>query len=433
MTTAGSSTSHPAPGSVAAHPGPPGVAGAPAAESHAVFIGTAIASLVVMVALPFVLGSTGMLTVAAQMGVWIVFALAYNICLGQTGLLSFCHGLYFGLGAFAASHAINAVAAHKLVFIPVWAMPLVGFAAGGAFGLLLAAFLCRRIGVAFVMITLGLSQLFVYVATALDSVFHGESGVTIDRAYGGSFGPQIQVYWLIVGWLVLTTLAIWTLGRTSFGKLSRAVRENEERVRFLGQDVVRIRFMAITLSAAFAGLAGALHAINIEQVSSHLLGLKTSAFVLFMVVIGGARNFFGPVVGAIIISLLEKVLPNYTNAWLLYLGLAFCVVILRSPGGLMGMIDERMRLVASARLSLAELLRQDVVRLAGALLVAVGAVMVIEMSNAMSTGAQFYEARELTLMGLRVNPRAFAPWLVAAAALVAGWWVLRRVPALPKA
>ena len=402
-------------------------------ESNTVFYGTAAASLLVLAVLPFVIGNTSSLTVAAQMGVWIVFALAYNISLGQTGLLSFCHGLYFGLGAFAASHAINAVAAQKLFFIPVWAMPMVGFVAGGLFGLLLAAFLCRRIGVAFVMITLGLSQLFVYVATALDSVFHGESGVTINRAYGGSFGPQIQVYWLIVGWLVATTLAIWLLGQTAFGKLARAVRENEERVRFLGQDVVRIRFATIALSAAFAGLAGALHAINIEQVSTHLLGLKTSAFVLFMVVIGGARNFFGPVIGAIIISLLEKVLPNYTNAWLLYLGLAFCVVILRSPGGLMGMVDDRLRLLSSARLTLATLIRQDAVRLASALLLAVGAVMVIEMSNAMSAGAQFYEAVELQLMGLKVNPRSVGTWLFAFAAIGAGGWMLRRVPALPKA
>lgn len=401
-------------------------------SSTRLFLVTGLVSLVTVAVLPFILPSTGLLTVMAQMGVWIVFALAYNICLGGTGLLSFCHGLYFGLGAFAASHAINHVAAGKMIFIPVWLMPLVGFVAGGCFGLLLAAFLCRRIGVAFVMITLGLSQLFVYVATALDSVFHGESGVTINRAYGGGFGPQIQVYWLVAGWLIVTTLAIWTLGKTAFGKLARAVRENEERVRFLGQDVVRVRFFSITLSAAFAGLAGALHAINIEQVSTHLLGLKTSAFVLFMVVIGGARNFFGPVIGAIIIALLDKILPNYTGAWLLYLGLAFCLVILRSPGGLMGMIDDRLRLVSTKRLLLSTLLIQDSQRFLSTILLGAGAVMVIEMSSALSSGAQFYEAKELTLIGIPVAPHSLISWGVAALLLAVGAVIARRTPPLGK-
>lgn len=391
------------------------------------------ASLTLVVVLPLILGQGGALTVACQIGVWIVFALAYNICLGQAGLLSFCHALFFGVGSYAAAHAISATSAGQLPNIPVWLMPIVGFMAGGAFGALLAAFLCRRVGVAFVMITLGLSQLVIYLASSLDSVFGGEGGVAIDRAYGGSFSTQIEVYWLIAVWMMTSVFVIWLISRTAFGKLSRAVRENEERVRFLGQDVVRVRFLAITLSAAFAGLAGALQVINIEQVSQHVLSLKTSAFVLFMVVIGGARSFFGPVVGAVLISLLDKVLPDHTGAWLLYLGLAFCAVILRTPSGIMGAIEQRWRLVTSGRLAGATLAFQDLLRLTGLLLLMVGLVMVVEMASAMSSGANFYEVAELTLMGLKINPHSLGPWLFAAVAGVSGWFALSRISDLPKA
>lgn len=391
-----------------------------------------LACLGALLLLPRVLGDGSALTVVCQMGVWIIFALAYNICLGQTGLLSFCHALFFGFGAFAVAHAVRAVAKGALPPLPVWAMPLVGFAAGGAFGALVGAFLRKRVGVAFVMITLGLSQLVIYLAATLDSVFGGEGGLSFDRSYGGSFGPQAQVYWLIAAWMVVCAGAIWLLGQTSFGKLARAVRENEERVRFLGQDVDRVRFLAITLSAAFAGLAGALHAINIEQVGGQVLGLKTSAFVLLMVVIGGARSFFGPVVGAVLIGLLEKVLPDYTGAWLLYLGLAFCVVILRAPEGIMGALAQRWRLVASGRMHWSTLGGQDALRLAGALMLAAGAVMFIEMASALSSGANYFEARELTLFGLPVHPRTAPPWILATGLVLAGALVLRRLPALQK-
>lgn len=397
------------------------------------FLAVLLACLSVLLLLPVALGNGSALAVVSQIGVWIIFALAYNICLGQTGLLSFCHALFFGFGAYAASLTVNAVVAGRLPFVPVWIMPLIGFVVGGAFGALVAAFLCKRVGVAFVMITLGLSQLVIYLSNALGSVFGGESGISIDRAYGGNFGPQMHVYWLISAWLLVAGLGIWLLGQTAFGKLAKAVRENEERVRFLGQDVVRVRFLAIMLSAAFAGLAGALHAINIEQVSVHLLGLKTSAFVLFMVVIGGARSFFGPVIGAILIALLDKVLPDYTGGWLLYLGLSFCVVILRAPGGFMEIVEQRWRLLSTGRMGWTEWAIQDSQRVFGGLLVVIGIVMLIEMASALSSGANFYEARELSLIGLRVSPHSVFPWLIAAAACFIGLIVLRRVPELKKA
>lgn len=381
----------------------------------------------VLVALvPVLLGTGSALTVICQMGIWVIFALAYNICLGQTGLLSFCHALFFGIGSYAAAHAINAVTDGSLPYIPVWAMPVIGFLAGGTLGAILAAFLRRRVGVAFVMITLGLSQLFIYLASTLDSVFGGEGGVSIDRAYGDTFGPQIEVYWLIAVWMLVSGLAMWMLTRTSFGKLARAVRDNEERARFLGQDVDRARFLAITLSAAFAGLAGALQAINIEQVSGHLLGLKTSAFVLFMVVIGGARNFWGPVVGAIIISLLDKVLPDYTAGWLLYLGLAFCGVILFAPEGIVGLLEKRYRALRSGERKIGMRDARSLLALGGFAILTVGLSMVIEMASAMSIGANFYESGELSLFGIGVDPVSFYPWLISAAFLAAGYLILTR-------
>ena len=164
------------------------------------WLGAAIALAV----LPLLLGQGAALSIATQTGVWIIFALAYNICLGETGMLSFCHALFLGIGAYAAGHAIQAIGAGRLPALPLPLVPLLGAAAGALLAAPIAWLLKRRTGVSFVMITLGLSQLTIYLTGSLKSVFGGEAGIAFDRAYDqGLFGPPWQVYALVAGWLLV--------------------------------------------------------------------------------------------------------------------------------------------------------------------------------------------------------------------------------------
>ncbi len=392
-----------------------------------------LAVLMALVLLPYYAGSNTTITIASQTLVWVVLALSYNIVLGQTGLLSFCHAVFFGAGAFAASHIIVAADGGSWSSWPVWLTPVLAFGVGAATAFLLGLFLAGRTGVAFVMITLAISQLVIYLAIAFDSIFGGEGGIGIDRAYDeflfglASFGPQREAYWLVLTWALITAGLIWLLRRTSFGMLAEATRENEERVRFSGQSTWHIRLIALVIAGGFAGLAGALHAINIEQVSTDQFSLKTSAFALFMCVIGGSRHFLGPVLGAIFLSVLDKVLPDYTSAWLLYLGLIFIVIVLYAPGGLAGIIDNLWTQYVYDPTNAKP--RRDAFIAIGFALAGLGLIMVVEMATSLGAALGFNSGGAISIFGVTVDPKSTLPWAVAVAALASGAWILRRAKA----
>ena len=202
------------------------------------------------------------------MGVMIIFALSYNMLLGQTGLLSFGHAVYYGLGGFVAIHAMNAVI-HDKLGVPVAVIPIVGGVAGLGFGVLFGLVSTRRAGLVFSMISLGIGELVSSSSFILRTFFGGEEGITTNRAklaplIGLKFGPQIQVYWLIAIWCFVCIAAMYALTRTPFGRICNAVRDNPERVQYIGYSARRIRLMAFSFAAFFAGIAGGLAAINFE-------------------------------------------------------------------------------------------------------------------------------------------------------------------------
>ncbi len=274
------------------------------------------------------------------MGIMIIFALSYNMLLGQTGLLSFGHAVYFGLGGFVAIHAMNAVI-HGKLGVPVVVIPLVGGLAGLAFGVLFGLVSTRRAGLVFSMISLGIGELVSSSSFILRTFFGGEEGITTNRAklaplLGLKFGPQIQVYDLIAIWCFLCIAAMYALTRTPFGRMCNAVRENPERVEFIGYSARRIRLIAFCFAAFFAGIAGGLAAINFEIMNAQQLGAQQSAVVLLMAYIGGVGYFAGPILGAIIVTLLQINLSDVTTAWQLYFGLLFIAVVFFAPSGLAG-------------------------------------------------------------------------------------------------
>ena len=292
--------------------------------------------------LPFIFSGGFSLSMLSQMGIMVIFALSYNMLLGQTGLLSFGHAVYFGLGAFVTAHAINFVEAGALG-LPISFMPLVGGMTGLFFSLILGFVTTRRPGTPFAMISLGIAEMVAASALMFTTFFGGEGGIVTNRTAGGvslgiSYGPQIQVYYLIAVWCFVSMALMFAITRTPLGRIANAVRDNPERAQFVGYNPTRVRWLMMSLAGFFAGIAGALATINYEIITAEALGLMASGNVVLMAFIGGIGQFWGPMIGAVLVTLLQSALSNFTQAWLLYFGLLFLLIILFSPGGISNLI-----------------------------------------------------------------------------------------------
>ena len=214
-------------------------------------------------------------TMLTQMGIGIIACLAYNMLLGQGGMLSFGHAVYSGMGAFLAIHALNMAGAGTLG-LPVSLVPLVGGLAGLVCAALLGYVSTKKAGTPFAMITLGIGELVFALALMLPEFSGGEGGISSNRVIGKpvmgiTFGPQIQVYYLVAIYCFICTAAMFALTRTPLGRMLNAVRDNPERVEFIGYDTHWVRFMAFAISGFFAGIAGGLGAINTEIVNGEVL------------------------------------------------------------------------------------------------------------------------------------------------------------------
>ncbi|WP_102869131.1 branched-chain amino acid ABC transporter ATP-binding protein/permease [Burkholderia thailandensis] len=303
-------------------------------------------ALVALLVVPALAWPRGwMLGYLAQTAAMIVLALSYNLLLGTTGLLSFGHAAFAGLGAFVAAHGFNRYG------LPLPLVPLAGGVAGAAFGALFGFVATRRAGTAFAMITLGLGELVAAAAWSVPDWFGGAGGVSIDRAAGPAlaawdFGKPMHAYALIAVWCVAAAVAMRVLVRTPFARLANAVRDNPARVAALGTDPRRVRYAMAIAAAFFAGVSGALTLIDVEVATSESVGMLRSGAVLFATVIGGATAFFGPVVGAVLLTFFSVFVASVSRAWLLYLGLLFVAVVLAAPGGASGWWRARRRRAA---------------------------------------------------------------------------------------
>ena len=360
------------------------------------------------------------LTVMSLMGIMIIFALSYNMLLGQAGMLSFGHAVYFGLGAYFTVHAMNAVIASKLP-LPVVAMPLVGGLAGLVFAMIFGWVSTKRSGTVFSMISLGLAEMVGSSSLILRSFFGGEEGVSTNRAkllgmFDWNFGPQIQVYYLIAGWCFLCVVLMYALTRTPFGRMCNAVRDNPERVQFVGYNPQVIRYIAFSLSGLFAGVAGGLATINFELANAALFGASQSGNVLLATYIGGAGFFFGPILGAILVTFLQNMLSDVTEVWQLYFGLMFIATVMYAPGGLAGLIMLHRPIWRAGAMN--KLLPGYLLLLLPVALAGVGAVMLIEMITHISVHAS--DGPLMKLAGISFNSQSPVAWGSAIGALLAG-------------
>ena len=388
-----------------------------------------IASIIAIV-LPLIFKQSFALSLFCQMGINIIFALSYNMLLGQTGLLSFGHAVYFGLGAFFSIHALNMISAGTLG-IPVSLLPVVGGLTGLFFGVLFGYVSTKRSGTPFSMISLGIGELVAACSLMFTAFFGGEQGISGNRVAGAkflglSFGPQIEVYYLIAVWAILCAALMYALTKTPLGRMANAVRDNAERAQFVGYNPQFVRYFILILASGFAGIAGGLSAINYEIVTVENVNTTTSGSVLLMTFIGGVGSFYGPIIGAILVTFLQVALSGYTKAWLLYFGLFFLIMVMYAPGGLASLIElHRPAWKASLMRKLTS--SYTLVAIAGSIALA-GLIGLVEIIYNIKTQAG--AGAEMSLLGIKFDAASTMPWVICTGLLIVGLVLLRSV--IPK-
>ena len=308
----------------------------------------------ILAVMPLLFTSSLSVTILSQMGIAIIACLSYNMLLGQGGMLSFGHAVYTGLGSFVAIHALNSISNGSLL-LPVSLIPLVGGIAGLGFAVLFGWVTTRKSGTTFAMITLGLGELVFAMSLMIPEFFGGEGGVSSNRVigkpfFGITFGPPLQVYYLIAVYTFLAVAAMYAFTRTPLGRMLNAVRDNPERVEFVGYNTQRVRYHAFVISGFFAGIAGGLGSLLFEIVTAEVVGAARSGAYLLFTFLGGATFFFGPILGGILMVIAFVLLSEFTKAWLLYLGLIFMFMVMYAPGGIASLIMMNLRVAAFGKL-----------------------------------------------------------------------------------
>ena len=388
-----------------------------------------LAALGMLAILPLFL-SPNLLNAAIKMMIAALFALAFTLAMGQAGMLSFGHAAYYGLGAFAALHLMRAVE-QKLFGFPTPLIPLAGALVGFVFGIAFGWFATQRTGVYFSMVTLALAELLLTLAPTWNALFGGESGISTMRgaSWGVSFGDDAHVYYLTLGWFVVSAWCMWAFTKTPVGRLALALRDNEQRVRFLGFNAHVARTLIFAISCLFAGVAGALLAIANEATNYTIFSAQASANVVLQTFIGGAGTFFGPALGAIIMTFFARVTSDLTRSWLLYQGLIFVLVMLFAPQGLGGLVALHARKVKAGGWK--HLVAPYLLCLAVGLLLIAGLVFVVESIHVVMTDA--YLAKRTTsqgewvpyeLFGRSFEPASPATWAIPIVLLAIGGWLL---------
>jgi branched-chain amino acid transport system permease protein len=369
----------------------------------------------VILLLPLIFTSGFAISVMGLMGIMVIFALAYNMLLGQGGMLSFGHAVYFGLAGYFSIHLLNLMADGVIGYFPVSLLPLFGGVVGLFFGVLIGFVSTRRAGTIFALISLGFVEMMTAMAFILITFFNGEEGIQGDRWVGPeplgiTYGSGIQVYYLIGAWCLISMIAMYALTKTPFGRMSNAVRDNPERAQFIGYNTQRVRWLAFSLSAFFAGIAGALFALHFEHVGYEAAGLELSGEILLATYMGGTSHFIGPIVGAILFTFLKGVLSDYSSAWYLYLGAVFLLTILYAPTGIAGLILRHETVWKTDFRLLGKMVLPYLSALISILLAASGIIALIEMVNHVAD--EYSEGTVISVYGIAVETMNFIPWLV---------------------
>ena len=368
---------------------------------------------------PIVFTSSLSQTMLSQMGIAIIVCLSYNMLLGQGGMLSFGHAVYSGMGSFLAIHTLNRITGGMP--LPVSLIPIVGGFSAMLVAVLLGWVTTKKSGTPFAMITLGIGELVWAMSLMFPDFFGGEGGVSGNRVTGPktlgiTYGPQIQLYYLIAIYTFVCTALMFAFTRTPLGRMLNAVRDNPERVEFVGYDTQKVRYFAFIVAAFFAGISGGLAALNFEIVTSEVVsGARSGAYLLFTF-LGGATFFFGPIIGAVLMVLAFVLLSEFTKAWLLYLGLVFMIMVMFAPGGVASLIMLNLRVASFGYL------RKLWVSYLGlaitGLVVLLGASVMIEMVYHLQLNAAM--GSEMKFLGMTLDSKGVNSWFGAVFVMLTG-------------
>ncbi|KAB0619932.1 branched-chain amino acid ABC transporter permease [Castellaniella defragrans] len=392
------------------------------------------AGVAALAAVPLALPD-GLVNAAISMLIAALFACAYNLLCGHAGMLSFGHSAYFGVGAFATIHAMNALGGTGLLPTP-W-MPLIGAAGGLLAGLAAGWFSTQRTGAYFAMITLAIAELLHALAPQLRSVFGGEAGISSMRmpAWGLSFGSIAEVYYLTLAWVLASLALLYLLTRTPLGRLALGLRENGHRLRFLGYDVHCIGVLVFALSGMFSGIAGGLQVLSNESANYVVFDTSLSAAVVLNTYIGGVHAFLGPALGAALVTFFGYAVSDLTQSWLLYQGALFVLVIMFMPTGLAGLLElaggfaKRYGLRAVAPAAGLYLLAGAGCAAAAVFLTELLQRLFSQDYRSLARAAGAWEWPAIALFGREWSPTGVLTWLVPAALAALGWLCWRAASA----
>lgn len=376
--------------------------------------------LLFLLFLPNIFTTSFALTLFSKMGVLIIFSVAYNMLLGQAGLLSFGHAIYFGLAGYASIHILSAINESYLPSLPLILLPFIGAFVGLMLGICIGYLSTKRLGTAFAMISLGFCELVTALTLIFVVFFNGEDGIQADRVTGNEFlgftyGPQSEVYYLILFWCIISVSLMYLLTKTPFGRMCNAVRDNQQRAEFVGYNVRKVRWLAFSLSAMFAGAAGSLHAINYEHIGFESVSLVQSGLVLFMAYIGGIGNFLGPILGAISLTYLDTMLSDITEAWVLYYGIIFVLVIAFAPQGISGIIMVHEPIIRNNPSLLKKLVFPYTIFLVSIIILTIGFTSIIELIHSLKSSKD-----NLKVYWLNINNNNIFIWMLFSLIFISG-------------
>ena len=273
--------------------------------------------------------------------IWATYALAYNLVLGHSGLPSFGHGAFFGLGAYAFGLAQFNVATNLWICL---AVATLAAAAGGA---LVALFVSHRRGIYYALMTIAFGQVFWFIAIKAHGITGGEDGLLKIARLPADFGiaaldlkDNVALYYFILAVFMIVSLLLWRIVHSPFGRVLKAIKQNEMRARFVGYDVWAYKAAALIVSAGLSGLAGSLFAMAQASAFPDVMSFHYSGYVVMMTLVGGGLvSFWGPVIGAVAFFLARDVIGALTTAWMLWFGLLFVALVLFKPEGIAGLFQ----------------------------------------------------------------------------------------------
>jgi len=298
-----------------------------------------LASWLLFATVPFWIERVGLYQyLGVEILIFAIYALAFNLVLGHAGLPSFGHGAFFGIGAYAFGLAQLNIAANLWLCLAVAALAA---AIGGAF---VALFISHRRGIYYALMTIAFGQVFWFIAIKAHRITGGEDGLLKIERLPASFGiaafelrSNVALYYFVLVVFIAVSLLLWRLVHSPFGRVVKAIKQNETRARFVGYDVWRYKFAILVVSAGLSGLAGGLFAMAQASAFPDVMSLHYSGYVVMMTLVGGGLvSFWGPVVGAIAFFLARDVIGALTTSWMLWFGLCFVALVLFRPEGIAG-------------------------------------------------------------------------------------------------